>query len=548
MRWTIRTRLLGLALMGATVSLVIGAVGLAALQHSNAVRARLLEASVAIRNHELGDMFHDALHADVLSALVARTREEREDAAGTAREDATAFRKAVAENLTLKLSPELHAAIAAMQPQVESYIGHAERVIRQAAEDPAGARDALPEFMTEFEALEKTGETITTRLDAYDAAMSEDAHASTRSAVLEIALIALVGALLMFGLSWAVDRSISAPIRATAATMGDIADGEGDLTRRLEGARGDELGDLERAFNRFAERMHDLMVRVRESAAGVSQASRELTSASTTISASAQEQASSLEQTAASLEEITATVKQNAENATLASNLATEARRVAEEGGTVVASAVGAMEEINGSSRRIADIITTIDEIAFQTNLLALNAAVEAARAGEQGRGFAVVASEVRNLAQRSAASAKEIKGLIHDSVEKVGSGTTLVNQSGTTLAEIVTAVKRVTEVVAEIARASKEQSTGVEEVNRAVSAMDQATQSNAAQTEELSATAGHLADQARDVLDEVGRFKLAGGMPVATPRRSATPRPARATAPPEPRAAIAGPGVFEEF
>jgi methyl-accepting chemotaxis protein len=246
--------------------------------------------------------------------------------------------------------------------------------------------------------------------------------------------------------------------------------------------------------------------------AGVSQASRELTGASETIAGSAQVQASSLEKTAASLEEITAAIKQNADNAGLASRLATHARDVAVKGGSAVSSAVVAMTGINASSTRIAEIITTIDEIAFQTNLLALNAAVEAARAGEQGRGFAVVAAEVRSLALRSAQAAQEIKALVEDSVHKVEGGTELVNRSGETLEEIVTAVKRVTEVVAEIAAASHEQSLGVDVVNRAVTSMDLATQSNAIQTEELSATAGQLSGQARGVMELVGRFQLRKG------------------------------------
>ncbi len=245
------------------------------------------------------------------------------------------------------------------------------------------------------------------------------------------------------------------------------------------------------------------------------------------------------------MEEITATVKHNAENANQASQLAGTARGVAEKGGRVTSDAVQAMGAINASSRKIADIITTIDEIAFQTNLLALNAAVEAARAGAQGRGFAVVASEVRSLAARSASAAKEIKGLISESGEKVVHGTTLVNQSGSTLDEIVVGVKRVTDIVAEIAAASREQSVGIEEVNRAVSQMDQITQQNAAQTEELSATAGTLSTQAQELEALVSWFKLAGDSSSAL----RAPRPAggsggapmaRRSAPSAPRAAEA--------
>ncbi|AKU93655.1 Methyl-accepting chemotaxis protein I (serine chemoreceptor protein) [Labilithrix luteola] len=252
-------------------------------------------------------------------------------------------------------------------------------------------------------------------------------------------------------------------------------------------------------------------------ASGVASASQQLSGSSTGISSGAQEQAASLEETAASLEEITATVKQNAENAQHAAQLASASRDVAERGERVVESAVGAMTEITTSSKKIAEIITTIDEIAFQTNLLALNAAVEAARAGEQGRGFAVVAAEVRTLAQRSASAAKQIKGLIVDSVGKVEAGSKHVTDSGATLREIVSSVQRVTDMISEIAAASHEQHAAVEQVNTAITQMDHVTQANASQTEEMSATAEQLSEQATQLQALVMRFSLGTDTPPAT-------------------------------
>ncbi|MDY3553297.1 methyl-accepting chemotaxis protein [Gemmata sp. JC717] len=283
----------------------------------------------------------------------------------------------------------------------------------------------------------------------------------------------------------------------------------GDFTVVVPDLGTDNVGQMARSLNTAVLSVRTALEGVREVSEQLADASGQLSAASNEISTGAQEQASSLEETASALQEITSTVKHSTDNAQQARQLASGSKEIAEKGRQVVTSAVEAMSEINGSSKKIAEIITTIDEIAFQTNLLALNAAVEAARAGEQGRGFAVVATEVRNLAQRSATAAKEIKSLIQDSVKKVEAGTELVNKSGDTLTEIVISVKRVTDIVAEIAGASKEQSGGIEQVNKAVSQMDTVTQRNASQTEEMSATAQTLTDQANQLRDLVARFKV---------------------------------------
>jgi len=222
-------------------------------------------------------------------------------------------------------------------------------------------------------------------------------------------------------------------------------------------------------------------------------------------------QASSLEETASSMEELTSTVKQNADNARQANQLAAKASEVAMKGGAVVSDVVATMSSISDSSRKIVDIISVIDGIAFQTNILALNAAVEAARAGEQGRGFAVVAAEVRNLAQRSATAAKEIKTLIGDSVEKVEAGTRLVDQAGSTMTEVVDSIRHVTDIMGEITAASEEQSRGIDQINQAVMDMDDVTQQNAALVEQAAAAAGSMQDQAAKLTQVVSVFKLNG-------------------------------------
>jgi methyl-accepting chemotaxis protein len=426
---------------------------------------------------------------------------------------------------------------------------------------------------TQIERIEKTKQQVMTAAVADNTAAYDS---TTRSMSITIAVAALLG----FFVAVFLTRLITQPLGESVRVLKAVA--QADFTQSLTLDTKDELGDMARALNEASSQMRtavsdvrsvatamaagDLTVQVRTDLPGmlgemasaladamtkvrtaldevraasdtVASAAQQLASASEEISSGAQEQASSLEETAASLEEITATIKQNADNAQQASQLAGGARSTAENGGQVVNDAVSAMHAINESSSRIADIITTIDEIAFQTNLLALNAAVEAARAGEQGRGFAVVAAEVRNLAQRSASAAKEIKSLIQDSVKKVGAGSELVSASGKTLNEIVTSVKRVTDIVAEIAAASREQSGGIEQVNKAVTQMDQVTQANASQTEEMSGTAESLAGEAGKLQALIAQFKLGDGRqqvasrPAVAPRRVVMPRGGRATA-----------------
>jgi methyl-accepting chemotaxis protein len=285
---------------------------------------------------------------------------------------------------------------------------------------------------------------------------------------------------------------------------------DGDLNARIrEDGKEAFFKVLASGVNRLLDNMGDVVHRMARAAAEVRAASEEILRGNADLSQRTEEQASSLEETASSMEEMTSTVKNNAESAAQANQFASAARDQAERGGAVVSAAVAAMGEINASSRRIADIISVIDEIAFQTNLLALNAAVEAARAGEQGRGFAVVASEVRNLASRSAEAAKEIKALINDSVEKVTEGTKLVDESGKVLGEIVSRVKKVTDAMAEIANSSREQASGIEQVNTAITMMDNVTQQNAALVEEASAAAEALAEQASNLMQLLTRYQM---------------------------------------
>jgi methyl-accepting chemotaxis protein len=292
----------------------------------------------------------------------------------------------------------------------------------------------------------------------------------------------------------------------------------GDLGSRIDlSGKTGFFEAMSRGVNQLADNMAEVVSRVKRVAAEVHRGADEISAGNSNLSQRTEEQSSSLEETASSMEEMTTTVKQNADNAAQANQLALAARDQAEKGGTVVSQAVSAMTGINEASKKIADIIGVIDDIAFQTNLLALNAAVEAARAGEQGRGFAVVASEVRSLAGRSATAAKEIKELIQDSVRKVEDGSVLVTQSGQTLEKIVASVKKVSDIVAEIAAASREQSSGIEQVNRAVMQMDELTQQNAALVEEATAASQAMVEQVRGLNEMLARFQL-GAAELATP------------------------------
>jgi methyl-accepting chemotaxis protein len=323
-----------------------------------------------------------------------------------------------------------------------------------------------------------------------------------------------------------IARIVSAPLQEAVSLARDVAGG--DLTRAIDVRTACETGQLMQALKDMTGNLQTLVSQVRRGTDTIATASSEIASGNQDLSSRTEEQASSLEETASSMEELTSTVKQNADNARQANQLAQSASGIAVKGGDVVGQVVGTMASINESSRKIVDIISVIDGIAFQTNILALNAAVEAARAGEQGRGFAVVASEVRNLAQRSAAAAKDIKALINDSVEKVAAGSSLVNQAGSTMNEIVTSITRVTDIMSEITSASVEQSAGIEQVNTAIVQMDQVTQQNAALVEEAAAAAESMQEQAARLSEVVSVFKLlASATPaMAAPVRRPAPKP----------------------
>jgi methyl-accepting chemotaxis protein len=372
---------------------------------------------------------------------------------------------------------------------------------------------------------------VTPAVDAYETAvralserqgmMGAEAREAVRQAystgVTWLAMFAVLALALGAALAWVLTRSITRPLRAAVAVANAVA--QGDLSTRVEVASNDETGELMAALKTMNENLNGLVARVRSGADSIATAAGEVSAGNQDLSSRTEQQAGALEESASSMEELTSTVKQNADNAQQGKRMAESASAIATRGGDVVSQVVDTMEAIDGSARKIVDIISVIDGIAFQTNILALNAAVEAARAGEQGRGFAVVAGEVRTLAQRSAAAAKEIKALIDDSVEKVGTGSRLVDQAGATMQEVVASVRQVSAIMAEISAASGEQSAGIAQVNDAITQMDQVTQQNAALVEQAAAATESMQEQAHSLAEAVSVFRLAQRPAPAVPR-----------------------------
>lgn len=557
---TVKAKLFATLALTAVVMIAVGAVGLTGTQSSN---------------HDLDAIFSNRfMPTGWVGTLESSERElltKAEDA--VIRQDAAAVksvlsllndRKASNKGLWEKLQAT---ELTSQEREVADSFSRYGNEVMSLTEDAllaaqGGTFDKAESLLIEkarptYDKLTETSEALLKLQIDVAQEMRTTAQASfTRTTAVIIGAIVLgIGLAGLFG--FMLIRSIVGTLNAAVNIADRIAGGELGNDVRIDSS--DELGRLMDSLKRMDAKLVEIVGGVRGSAGAVGSAARELSHGNDDLSQRTQEQAAALEQTASSMEEMTATVKQNADNARQANQLAVGAREQAEKGGSVVHRAIGAMGEINASSRKIADIISVIDEIAFQTNLLALNAAVEAARAGEQGRGFAVVATEVRSLAQRSASAAKEIKDLINDSVDKVKVGSELVDESGKTLSEIMESVKKVTDIVAEIAAASEEQSAGIEQVNNAVNQMDNVTQQNAALVEQASAASKSMEQQSATLVTQIGYFRTGVDMPpvqevrmaevVERPRvakRAVAARPARrpAAAPARPVAASQPPAA----
>jgi len=398
-------------------------------------------------------------------------------------------------------------AAATAAPLLAQYLKQTDKAIDLSGTDPNIGIGAMRAAEDTYGKLAKAMQGVVARKEALQAE-----HASAAEAA-SLRLTGVLGALMLLATAGSLfaarqlQRRVVADIAAAVQLSQDVAAGR--LDTRAHSRSDDEIGDLVRSLGDMVDKLRGSMLTVRTATDHISTAAREIASGNTDLSQRTEQAASRVQQSASSMEQLTVTVRQTADAARTANQLAGSASTVAQRGGSVVAQVVTTMEDINTSSRRIADIIGTIDGIAFQTNILALNAAVEAARAGEQGRGFAVVASEVRSLAQRSAKAAREIKALIGASVDKVESGTRLVADAGSTMGEIVASVQRVTDIIGEISAATGEQSGGLGQINAAVADLDRMTQQNTALVEESAAAAESLHEQASKLLAVVSGFQL---------------------------------------
>ncbi|HEX4858592.1 MAG TPA: methyl-accepting chemotaxis protein [Usitatibacteraceae bacterium] len=495
----------GLVLLVVGISAVVGTNSFRGIVEKSTLNADLLSHTADIGKN------HDAIRADIVAYILAFERGE----SGWQEQSEKAFashkqklREALAETEKLELGGEVKAALGSARPVLEEYVKDAEKRMVDAKSNLIGVIAELPEFERRYAKAGAAIQALAVAAQKQNAAFQSQTQSSMTAIGGTVVTALLLGLAAICLAAWWTHRMVSAPIEQVLKATEDLRSGEGDLTRKLPQMQG-EFGQLSSSMNGFIRQLHDLVAQVALNAGEIANAARQISAGNTDLSARTEEQASTLEQTASSMEEFTSTIRHNAENTKLAEGLALSASDAAQKGGKIAIRAVEKMAAISSSSKKIGEIIGTIDAIAFQTNILALNAAVEAARAGEQGRGFAVVASEVRALAQRSAAAAKEIKELIGNSVDQVSEGTKLVNEAGQSMQNIVVGIQQVTDIINEISVASNEQAQGIDQVNKAIVQMEGVTQQNAALVEQAAAAAESMREQAETMQELVARFKL---------------------------------------
>jgi methyl-accepting chemotaxis protein len=513
--FTIRTRMLGAVVMVVASLVIVGAVGFAGQTYSNSVSLSFfsgefaaLQRIAALRTtmHELRLHEKDMIVQYESPPKFAKARDAWANTLAQIEKDGQAFAASLSDPAQAEKARKAMAQLATFK---ERFTPVMKQLETQSFDTGRAALVMVSRMQTDYNAALATVEGLANDINASASAGQHRLQASGR--MVTYVLLGSIGVLLVviLPLTLANMQSICKPLDEAEALAKAIA--QGDLTDRQVDTRGkDEAARLLQALSSMRGSLQDIIRQVRTSTDSIGTASSEIASGNSDLSSRTEQTASNLQQTASSMAQLTGTVKQSADSARQANQLAASAAEVARRGGSVVSQVVSTMDEINTSSKKIADIIGVIDGIAFQTNILALNAAVEAARAGEQGRGFAVVASEVRSLAQRSAEAAREIKGLIGSSVDKVEAGSRLVTDAGATMDEIVGSVQRVTDIIGEITAAASEQSDGIGQVNIAVGQLDQMTQQNASLVEESAAAAESLKSQAAQLAQVVSTFQLA--------------------------------------
>ncbi len=507
----IATRLMLLMGVLAALLIAIGLTGLWGISQSNAALKSVYE-DRTVPMGQLGDIQHQVLlnRLAIANSVLDPTPETLAKSMADVDANLVTIQKTWEAFITTTLTAEEAVLAKTFHEDRTRFVqqGLQPALAALHANDVAGAHRLILEQIRPLVAPVEAGIEALMDIQLKEAKAEFDAAAARYTTTRAWSIAAIAGGLLFAALfGWSLIRGISRSLRDALDVA--TAVGQGDLTHTIHLDGKDEVSQVLIALSGMQGSLAQVVSTVRQGAEAVATASAQIAAGNHDLSARTESQASALEQTAASMEQLSATVRQNADNARQANQMTHAARSTALQGGEVVAEVVETMKHINDSSRRIFDIISVIDGIAFQTNILALNAAVEAARAGEQGRGFAVVASEVRSLAGRSAAAAKEIKTLIGTSVERVEQGSALVNQAGVAMAEVVNSIQQVTDMMGAISAASQEQSLGVSQVGEAVMQMDQVTQQNAALVEEMAAAASSLKSQAHELVETVAVFKL---------------------------------------
>jgi methyl-accepting chemotaxis protein len=506
----LKSQVLALGLAGAFAAALVGGVGLNAARMLGGAVTEVVDAGAALQASQRADMMHDAMRGDAQMAILGALEgkpEAVQEAEKSLKEHAQTYQEALSELDSQGLSEATRSALDAAKPTFASYHDAAKQVIGGAKIDAATGQQAMPAFQKTFADLEgvmaKLSEQIETESQGHDAAAKDRVRRATWTVAIALA-VASVG---LVALSLWISGLMAAPLAHAAQVSGRMA--SGDLTNTIKPQGSEEAIQLLQSLSDMQAKLAGLVGEIKSNAERVASASMQIAQGNQDLSSRTEQQAAALQQTSATMAQLGGNVRSNTESAKQASELAQGASQVAVRGGEMMGEVVSNMNGINESSRKIADIISVIDGIAFQTNILALNAAVEAARAGEQGRGFAVVAGEVRSLAGRSAEAAREIKSLITASVDRVEQGTALVGRAGQTMEEIVSSIKRVTDIATEISAASVEQTSGMDDVGRAVAQMDHNTQQNAALVEESAAAAASLSQQAQQLVRTVAAFQV---------------------------------------